>query len=136
MLVKTFCWLALGFYAALSAVDFAFTFALIRLGDGLVYESNPFAAAFLERHGWLGLAVFKLAGVLVFITAVGMVMARKRWVGAAVASFGCAVLFSVVLYSHRMLDEARTEIATRNAGWGAPPPDPLQQPYLGLFAER
>jgi hypothetical protein len=136
MFVKTFCWLALGLYVTLSAVDFVFTFALIRLSDGMVYESNPIAAAFLDRHGWLGLAAFKLAGVLVFVVAVSMVMVRKRWVGAAVAAFGCGVLISVVSYSHQMLQEARHEIATRNAGWGAPPPDPLQEPYLGLFAER
>ena len=136
VLVKTFCLLALGLYVALSIVDFIFTFALIQLSDGIAYESNPIAAACLDSHGWYGLAAFKTVGVLIFVTTVAMVTVRKRWVGAAVATFGCAVLFSVVCYSNQLIDETRHEIATRNIGWGPPPPDPLKEPYMGLFAKK
>jgi len=82
------------------------------------------------------LAAFKIVGVLIFVSTVAMVTVRKRWVGAAVATFGCGVLFSVVCYSHHLIDQTRHEIATRSAGWGPPPADPLKEPYLGLFAKR
>lgn len=136
MVVKAFCLLALGLYIGLSILDFVFTFALIQLSDGMAYESNPIAAAFLDRHGWYGLAAFKAIGVMVFVGSVAFVTVRRRWVGAAVATFGCAVLFSVVSYSHQLIAETRREIATRSVGWGPPPPDPLKEPYLGLFAKR
>ncbi|HEY3788128.1 MAG TPA: DUF5658 family protein [Urbifossiella sp.] len=136
MAVKSYSLLALGLYIVLSVVDYIFTFALIQLSGGLAYESNPVAAAFLNHHGWYGLAAFKAAGVLVFVGTVGVLTIRRRWVGAAVATFGCAVLFSVVSYSNKLIAETRHEIATRNAGWGPPPPDPLKEPYLGLLAKR
>jgi hypothetical protein len=136
VIVKAFCLLALGTYIALSVVDFIFTFALIQLSDGAAYESNPLAAACLEGHGWLGLAAFKAVGVLVFVSTVALLTLRRRWVAAAVATFGCGVLFSVVSHSHDLIGEMRHEMTTRSAGWGPPPPDPLQEPYLGLFAEK
>ncbi len=136
MAVKAFCLIGLGFYVALSVVDFILTFALLKLSDGIAYESNPIAAAFLEAHGWHGLAAFKAALVLVFVGTVGFVSTRKKWVGAALAVYGCAILSSVVVYSQELIGEARQEIATRGPGWGPPPTDPLKEPYLGLFAQR
>ena len=61
---------------------------------------------------------------------------RKKWVGAALAIYGCAVLVSVVMYSQQLIGEARQEVATRSAAFGPPPQDPLKEPYLGLFARK
>ena len=136
MVVKTFCLLALGLYAVLSIVDFVLTFALLQLSDGLAYESNPLAAACLDRHGWCGLAVYKALFVFIFIGTVAFVTMRKKWVGAALAVYGCAVLVSVVMYSLQLIGEAQQEVATRSPVHGPPPPDPLKEPYLGLFAKK
>lgn len=136
MSVKLFCLIGLGFYVALSVADFILTFALLKLSDGIAYESNPLAAACLDRHGWIGLAAFKAALVLVFVSTVGFVATRKKWVGAMLAIYGCSMLAGVVMYSQQLIGEARHEISTRGPGWGPPPADPLEQPYLGLFAQR
>ena len=136
VVVKTFCLLALGLYALLSIVDFVLTFALLQLSDGLAFESNPFAAACLDRHGWCGLAVYKALFVFIFIGTVAFVTMRKKWVGAALAVYGCAVLVSVVMYSLQQIGEAQQEVATRSPVHGPPPPDPLKKPYLGLFAKK
>ena len=136
MAVKVFCLLGLGLYVALSVADFVLTFALLKLSDGIAYESNPIAAAFLDRHGWGGLALFKATLVLLFVGSVGFIAMRKRRVAALLAVYGCAMLTSVVIYSQQLIGEARHEIATRGPGWGPPPTDPLKEPYLGLFAKR
>ena len=136
VVVKTFCLLALGLYAVLSIVDFVLTFALLQLSDGLAYESNPLAAACLDRHGWYGLAAYKTLFVFIFIGTVAFVTMRKKWVGAALAVYGCAVLVSVVMYSQQLIGEARQEVSMRSAAFGPPPPDPLKEPYLGLFAKK
>lgn len=136
MVVKAFCLLGLGTYVALSAADFILTFALLKLSDGIAYESNPIAAACLDQHGWLGLAAFKSALVLVFVASVGYIMTKRKQVGACLAVYGCAMLCSVLIHSQQLIGEARHEIATRHAGWGPPPADPLKEPYLGLLAQR
>ena len=123
MVVKTFCLSALGLYAVFSVVDFALTYSLFQLSDGLAYESNPIAAACLDRHGWMGLAAFKAVLVFVFIGAVAVVAMRRKWVGAALSIYGCAVLISVVMYSQQLIGEARQDRAIRHAGWGTPEPD-------------
>lgn len=133
---KLICLLGLGVYCILSVVDYVFTFALIHLSGGTAYESNPVAAACLERHGWNGLAAFKVGGVCVFVVAVGLLASRRPQIAAGVAALGCAVLLTVTTYSHRLIVETRAEIATRDAGWGPPPRDPLREPYMGLFAAR
>ena len=134
MAVKAFCIFGLGLYVALSVADFILTFAL--LSDGIAYESNPIAASFLDTHGWLGLAAFKTVLVLVFVGSVGFVARRRKRVGALLAVYGCAILIGVVVHSRQLIGEARNEIANRGPAWGDPPPDPLKQPYLGLFASR
>ncbi|MFO0803986.1 MAG: DUF5658 family protein [Gemmataceae bacterium] len=136
MVVKLFCLFGLGAYVALSVADFALTYALLQLSDGIAYESNPIAAACLDRHGWGGLAAFKAALVLVFVGTVGYVATRKKRVAALLAVYGCAMLASVVLYSQQLVGEVRHEIASRGPAWGPPPADPLREPYLGLFAQR
>lgn len=133
---KRLCLFGLGFYAVLSVVDFVFTFALIRLSGGTAYESNPVAAAWLDRYGWSGLAVFKALVVLIFAGSVAVILCRRPQVAAGVVTLGCAVLLWVTAYSHDMIQDVRRELAERHPAFGPPPPDPLHEPFLGLFAAR
>ena len=55
---RVYCWAGLALYAVLSVADLGLTAALLRANGG-AYESNPVAAACLERHGWNGLAAYK-----------------------------------------------------------------------------
>ncbi|MDB5313591.1 MAG: hypothetical protein JWO38_7793 [Gemmataceae bacterium] len=135
MKTKLLCFLGLALYSGLSVLDFVLTFALMQI-NGSAYESNPFAAACLEQHGWRGLAAFKAGGVLVFVASVALVSTRRPQVGAGIAALGCAVLLVVTGYSRHLISQARLEIAGRDAGWGPPPRDTLREPYLGLFAAR
>jgi Domain of unknown function (DUF5658) len=112
--LKLYCWAGLGLYCLLSAGDWMLTFALLQL-NGSAYESNPVAAACLEQYGWRGLALYKAAGVVVFLGAVVLLMRRKPAVGAAVVTLGCAVLLSVTTYSHKLIVESRHEIAAEEA---------------------
>jgi hypothetical protein len=120
MCLKYFCWAGLSLYALLSVADWALTYALLRAHPGAV-ESNPVAAAFLEQHGWGGLALFKFAVVLVFTAAVVMILRRRPAVAAGVVGFGCAALLWVTTYSHGLLAQAHREAAEQAAAeWPSP----------------
>lgn len=112
--LKLYCWAGLGLYCLLSAGDWLLTFALLQL-NGSAYESNPVAAACLEQHGWRGLALYKAAGVSVFLGAVYLLIRRRPAVGAVVVTLGCAVLLSVTTYSHKLIVESRHAIAEEEA---------------------
>jgi hypothetical protein len=103
-----FCWVGLVLYGLLSVADLKLTTALLRAGGG-AYESNPVAAACLERHGWRGLAYYKGAGVVAFAGALILLMRHRPKVAAAVVTFGCAVLVAVTTYSHDLLLETHRE---------------------------
>ena len=94
---------ALVAFAALSATDFAQTYALIHAGGGSVYESNPVADAWLERYGWMELAAFKAGAVLALVGSVALLVGRSRRAAVGVAGFGCAALLAVTLYSRALL---------------------------------
>jgi hypothetical protein len=98
----------LGLFALLSVTDWVMTFALLRLHPGAV-ESNPVAAACLERYGWEGLALYKTGSVLVFLGAVYLLARRRPAVAACVVAFGCAALLAVTTYSHDLIREAHQE---------------------------
>jgi hypothetical protein len=117
---KTAIWLGLGLYALLSAADWTLTFALLRAHPG-AFESNPVAAACLERHGWGGLALYKAGGVLMFVGAVYLLARRRPVVAAGVVGVGCAALLSVVTYTHGLICEAHQQRTLTAAGW---PPTP------------
>ena len=113
MLVKTYCWFGLGAYALLSAADLALTYALLKT-NGAAFESNPAAAACLERYGWTGLAIYKAAGASVFIAAVILILGRRRLrTGAALVTFGCTALLFVTTYTRTLMKDDR-EHATVN----------------------
>jgi uncharacterized protein DUF5658 len=106
-------WLAgLALFALLSATDFAQTYALISQSDGGVYEANPVAGAWLERHGWGGLAAFKVGAVAVFTGAAALLLVRRPKAGAGVMALGCAALLSVTIYSSQLLAAARRPVET------------------------
>jgi hypothetical protein len=97
-------WLAgLVLFALLSLTDFVQTYALITRGDGAVYEANPVANAWLESHGWGGLAAFKLGAVAVFVGAAVLLAMRRPRAGAGVLALGCLALLSVTIYSSRLI---------------------------------
>jgi hypothetical protein len=90
-------------FALLSLTDFVQTYALITRGEGTVYEANPVAGAWLERHGWSGLAAFKLGAVAVFAGAAVLLAIRRPRAGAGVLALGCLALLTVTLYSSRLI---------------------------------
>lgn len=93
----------LAVFVALSVTDFVQTFALVETSGGRVVEGNPVAAEWLARYGWVGLAAFKAASVLV-VAGVVLILARRRpSAGALVAAVGCAALVWVTTYSHSLL---------------------------------
>ncbi len=136
MRARSICLLGIGLYSLLSIADFVLTYTLIETSESGVYESNPVAAAYLENHGWLGLAMFKLGGVTVFVGAVGLLTARRPRLAAGVIGLGCAVLLGVTSYSYNLLKDARRELANRDAAWGKPERDPLKDVLVAWIPTR
>src|SRR5262245_5881822 len=95
---RRFLYLALGAFALLSAADFALTRHLLE-NSGSTYEANPVANWLLQRHGWSGLAAFKVAvGLLVAVVVATIYFYRPR-AAQRLLAFGCSALAIVVLYS-------------------------------------
>jgi Domain of unknown function (DUF5658) len=131
--LRTYCWLGLVLYGALSAADLALTAALLR-ANGRAYESNPAAAACLERYGLRGLAVFKAAGLVAFAGAVFLLVRRRPPAAAGVVTFGCLVLLWVTTYSHGLLIQTHRENAEMGLSAGQPASiaAPVIDPGTGL----
>ncbi len=85
-------------FISLSAADFGLTWALHRHGGGRVVEGNPVARWWLQQLGWEGLAAYKLAVVLVLLTACAVVAARRPRLADHLLRFACLVVAAVVLY--------------------------------------
>jgi hypothetical protein len=96
--------LGLVLFTSLSATDYALTSAIVLSGAG--HEANPVAAAWLDRHGWGGLAAFKALSVAAFAGAVAVLGRYHPRAAAVTSTSGCAVLLAVVVYSRAMLDGA------------------------------
>ncbi len=107
----------------LSVLDYALTWLLLRR-DG-ADEANPLAAWWLDQHGWLGLAAFKIAAVLAAIIA-----RRRRDLARRVLGFACATATVVVLNSAGMTLAAAVRIG--------PTPDDLaaQEQHLNAALDR
>jgi hypothetical protein len=86
-------------FVLLSLADLALTWWLLGRPDGEVYEGNPVARYWLLHHGWLGLACFKGAQVLLVLLLAATVARWRPRAGRRVLTFGCAALALVVLYS-------------------------------------
>src|SRR5262245_24142327 len=89
---------ALMAFAILSAADFALTRHLLH-GSDTAYEANPVAGWLLARHGWGGLALFKVAIALVFVGLAAVVHWHRPRAAKQLLGFGCAALALVVIYS-------------------------------------
>jgi hypothetical protein len=59
----------------------------------------------LHRHGWEGLAAFKLLIAVVFGAAVVLISRHRPRIARVLVVLGCLTLLLVVLHSRRMLDE-------------------------------
>ncbi len=123
MFWKLFVSLGLVVFVLLSVTDWVFTFTLLQTHPEAI-ETNPFAAACLEQHGWTGLAVYKLGGVLVFVGAIYLLFRRRPVVASGVVALGCAVLLSVTTYTHRLICDVRRN-AAENAYLTAPVKRPV-----------
>ena len=110
---RGYCWVGLALYVLLSVADLKLTASLLRANDE-AFESNPVAAACLERYGWRGLAVYKAAGVVAFAGAVILLIRHRPKAGAGVVTFGCVALLSVTTYSYSLLVDAHRENAAMN----------------------
>jgi hypothetical protein len=86
-------------FALLSLVDLALTRWLLGRSRGQVYEANPIAKWFLERHGWPGMACFKGAVVLLVMGLYAIIVRYRPRAAWGVLTFGCASLSIVVCYS-------------------------------------
>jgi hypothetical protein len=99
MSVHVFHPVRLSLFVILSVADLCLTYALILHGDGEVYESNPIAEAWLSSYGWAGLALFKLAIILVVATLAAFVSLSRPRTGGHILTFACLAVASVVGYS-------------------------------------
>lgn len=90
--------------AGLGAADFALTHAVIRQGVG--YEANPVAAAWLDLYGWVGLGTFKALAAVAFLAAVVLVARRQPRAAVGLVGVNCAALLFVVGESCRLLAAA------------------------------
>lgn len=106
MTAKSYCMIGLGLFGILGAVDFIQTYALIAHGDGLTYESNPVAAAWLDRYGWKGLLFFKAGCVIVFALVVFILRRHRPRTGAVLVTVGCLAVLAVTLYSRQLIEKS------------------------------
>src|SRR2546421_1505927 len=98
-----------GLFTALGLIDLALTCYLLRAAPGQVYEGNPVARWWLLRCGWVGLAGFKLAVVLLVLTAVQRIAHYRPHTAARVLAFACAATALVIGYSCTLLGTARAQ---------------------------
>src|SRR5260370_17556700 len=88
--------IAIALLLLLNAADFALT-RFLCAGETGVYEANPVAAWWLLNYGWLGLAGFKLATVLLVVGIATLLMRRRPRLGQGVLGLGCAAAAIAVL---------------------------------------
>jgi hypothetical protein len=98
----------IGLFVILSLADFALTWWLIERSGRQVFEDNPVADELLTYHGWLGLALFKVATVLVVIVATSMVARRRPRTARHVLRFACAAAAFVILHGTIVGQTAKT----------------------------
>jgi hypothetical protein len=122
MTAKRFFAFGLALYVVLSLTDLALTYLIVHKGIG--HESNPVAEAWLHRHGWQGLAVFKALSVVVFGATVVVIARHRPRTADALVVLGCAALLFVITHSWRMIDEAGRQ------------PTPGQIPVEGPLSRR
>jgi hypothetical protein len=96
-------------FAVLGLTDLVLTCYLLRTTSGWIYESNPVAQWWLVRWGWAGLVGFKLAVMLLAMTAVILIGRYRPRTAGHVLSFACAATVLVVGYSCTLVGTARSQ---------------------------
>jgi hypothetical protein len=86
-------------YLVLNAVDWLLTWRLLMVSGGDIVESNPIAGACLYAYGWIGLAVFKAAVVLLVCGVAVFVSLYRPRTSGRLLSFGCLIVALVIVYS-------------------------------------
>src|SRR5262245_26725721 len=99
MTIKTLHPGKLSVYTVLSISDLFLTHRLVQQSDGLFYESNPIANAWLSAYGWVGLAAFKIGAMLLVAVMAAYISLRRPRAGAYVLRFACCAVATVVVYS-------------------------------------
>jgi len=89
----------LALFVLLNLADLLMTWYLIERSKGIVYESNPLAAWWLQTGGWLGLAAFKAGVVLLAGSLILIVSLQRPHLGHGALGLSCAVVAGVVFYS-------------------------------------
>lgn len=90
-------------FLLLNAVDFLATWWLLHEQTADFYEGNPVARWWLTHYGWLGLAAFKTAIVVLASLLVAVVSRRRPVVGQRLLLFGCVTVAAVVCHSGVLL---------------------------------
>src|SRR5260370_4530256 len=88
--------IAIALLLLLNAADFALT-RFLCAGETGVYEANPVAGWWLVQYGWVGLAGFKFATVLLVVGIATLLIRRRPRLGRAVLGLGCAAAAIAVL---------------------------------------
>jgi hypothetical protein len=101
-------------FLLLSLADLALTWWLLTQAGGAVYESNPLAGWCLANHGWLGLAAFKVALVVLVLGLATIICRQRPRVAGHLLRFGCAVLGVVVVYGSALAYQADARLEAAN----------------------
>ncbi len=96
----------LALFVLLSLADLYITWLIIQNSGGHINEGNPFAKAWLERFGWQGLVIFKIAAITVVVGVVLVVARYRPRTSAALVSFACLAVFFVLYYSYQLQMQA------------------------------
>jgi hypothetical protein len=86
-------------FALLSAADLVLTWWLLDHSGGLADEANPIARWWLLHYGWLGLACFKAALVLLVLLLTAVISPSRSRAAGRLLALGCAALGIVVAWS-------------------------------------
>jgi hypothetical protein len=97
-----------------SILDVVLTWMVVDKASGV--EANPLAAAYLERHGWFGLGVFKLGGMAVFLGSIVLILRRRPGLARGLLQLACLILFVVLVYSAALWSGSRAAASTREPG--------------------
>jgi hypothetical protein len=102
-------------FVLLSLADLTLTWWLLSRSGGHIDEGNPIARWWLARHGWVGLAGFKAAVVLLVLGLSAAIARSQPRAASGVLGLGCATLTVVVLYSASLCPAASASPEQRRA---------------------
>lgn len=86
-------------FTALSFADLYLTYLLIQKSDGVIYEGNPIAGAWLDSYGWPGLATFKIVAMMLVGCVATVVSVQRPETAGRLLAFACCAVGFVVIYS-------------------------------------